>query len=93
MDDRKLAEFNYKIINNILINKADLSKWISETSAKCSFCNQKEHIIHLLYDCSFNHHIWQIIGNCLKLSITYKHIVLGYSPKLKNVNINIIPYL
>ena len=34
MDDRKLAEFNYKIINNILINKAYLSKWISETNAK-----------------------------------------------------------
>ena len=57
MDDRKLAEFNYKIINNILINKAYLSKWISETNAKCSFCNQKEEIIHLLYDCSFNDHI------------------------------------
>ena len=39
MDDRKLAEFNYKIINNILINKAYLSKWISETNPKYSFCN------------------------------------------------------
>ena len=39
MDDRKLAEFNYKIINNIQINKAYLSEWISETNAKCSFCN------------------------------------------------------
>ena len=37
MDDRKLAEFNYKIINNILINKAYLSKWISETNANCFF--------------------------------------------------------
>ena len=26
MDDRELAEFNYKITNNILINKAHLSK-------------------------------------------------------------------
>ena len=34
MDDRKLAEFNI-IINTILINKAYLSKWISETNAKC----------------------------------------------------------
>ena len=37
MDDRKLAEFNYKIINNILTNKAYLSKWIGETNAMCSF--------------------------------------------------------
>ena len=47
MDDRKLAEFNYKIINYIRINKAYLSKWISETNAKCYFCNQNEDTIHL----------------------------------------------
>ena len=49
MDDRKLAEFNYKLINNILINKAYLSKWISETNANCSFCNQKEDTIFIYY--------------------------------------------
>ena len=92
IDDRKLAEFNYKIINNILINKAYLSKWISETNANCSFCNQKEDTIHLLYDCSFNDHIWQIVGNCLQLNITYKHVVLGYSSNLKNVNVSSINY-
>ena len=68
MDDRKLAEFNYNIINNILINKAYLSKWISETNAMCSICNQKEDTTHLLYDCSFNDHIWQIVGNCLQFN-------------------------
>ena len=84
IDDRELAEFNYKIINNILINKSYLSKWISETNAKCSFCNQKEDTIHLLYDCSFNDHIWHIVGNCLQLNITYKLVVLEYSSTLKN---------
>ena len=63
MDGRKLAEFNHRIINNILINKAYLSKWISETNVMCSFCHQKEDTIHLLYDCSFNDYIWQIVGN------------------------------
>ena len=43
IDDRKLAKFNYKIINNILINKAYFSKWIGETNAKCYFCNQKKY--------------------------------------------------
>ena len=65
MDDRKLAEFNYKIINSIPINQTYLSKWVSETNVKCSFCNQKEDTIHLLYDCSFNDHIWQTVSNCL----------------------------
>ena len=48
--------------------------------------------IYLLYDCSFNDHIWQIVGNCLQLNITYKHVVLGYASKLKNVNNNSINY-
>ena len=81
-----MDEFNYKIMNNILINKAYLSRWKSETNDKCyffSFCSQKENTIHLLYDCSFNDHIWQIVCNCLQLNITYKHVVLGYSSKLK----------
>ena len=69
MDDRKLAVFNYKIINNILINNAYLSKWISETNANCSFCNQKEDTIRLLYDCSFNDHIWQLLAIVYNLTL------------------------
>ena len=80
-------EINYKIIN-----KAYLSKWICETNAKCYFCNQNEDTIHLLYDCSFNDHIWHIVGNCLQLNFTYKHVLLGYSSKIKNVNVNSINY-
>ena len=32
-----MDEFNYKIMNNILINKAYLSRWKSETNDKCYF--------------------------------------------------------
>ena len=48
MDDRKLAEFNYKIINNIQINKAYLSKWISETNATVLFVTKKK-ILFIYY--------------------------------------------
>ena len=58
-----------------------MSKWISETNAMCSFCNQKEDTINLFCDCSFNDHIWQIVGNCLQLNITYKHVVIECSSK------------
>ena len=56
------------------------------------FCNQKEDTIHLLYDCSFNDHIWQIVGNCLQLTLHTNMFVLGYSSKLKNVIVNNINY-
>ena len=46
----------------------------------------------LLYDCSFNDHIWHIVGNCLQLNFTYKYVVLGYSSEIKNVNVNSINY-
>ena len=33
-----------------------------------------------------------IVGNCLQLNITYKHVVLGYSSKLINVNVSSVNY-
>ena len=48
MDDRKLAEFNYKILNNILINNTYLSKWISETNASVLFVTKMK-ILFIYY--------------------------------------------
>ena len=46
------------------------------------FCNQKEDTTHLLYDCSFKDDIWQIVGNCIQLNITYKHVINKFKKKL-----------
>ena len=45
--------------------------------------SEKKDTIHLLYDCSFNDHIWHLVGHCLQLNVTYKHLALRYSSKIK----------
>ena len=48
VDDRKLAECNYKIISKILINNTYSSKWISETNASVLFVTKMK-ILFIYY--------------------------------------------
>lgn len=52
MFDKQIADFNYKLLNNILISREYLSKWKNDSSA-CLYCkHSNETIKHLLYDCT-----------------------------------------
>ncbi len=75
--DRKVGEFKYKILCNILSNKALISKWSKEMTENCDFCGQKQTTKHMLYECSRVFNIWKLISTLLKVNITYKHIVIG----------------
>ena len=80
LKDRKLAEFNYKLlnnINNIICTKSIISKWNSSVNSLCPLCDKQHTIKHLLYECEKINNIWAIIGNILKVDIKYKHIVIG----------------
>ena len=59
--DKKLGEFKYKIISNILSNRGLISKWNKEITNKCTFCNQTQNTKHLLYDCPRVQNIWILI--------------------------------
>ena len=76
--NRKIAEFNYKILHNSLINNVYLCKWISTIKKECSYCNDSEDIIHMLYECEVNTDIWNALGKHINLSIKNKHIILDY---------------
>ncbi len=97
INDRKLAEFNYKVICNIIYTRSKLSKWNKQLSDKCVFCEQIQDTKHLLFDCPRVKNAWVLIGSILNMSIRYKHIVLGDTPnssfiKSRNLVINYISY-
>ncbi len=75
--DKKLAEFKYKILCNILTSRSLLSKWNKEFSNKCPLCSDIQTIRHLLYDCPRIQTIWALVGSILNMEIRYKHIVIG----------------
>lgn len=46
-DKKNLAEFNYKLLKNILCNNLHLSKWNSQVNKNCKVCqNETENIRH-----------------------------------------------
>ncbi len=75
--ERKIAEFKYKLLNNILCTRSVISKWNPNINNLCPICKQTHTVRHLLFECQVIRNIWAVIGNILKVDITYKHIIIG----------------
>ncbi len=75
--DKKLGEFKYKLICNILSTRANVSHWNKKISDKCQYCNDKQTVKHMLYECPRVLNLWTLIGSILKVDIKFKHIVIG----------------
>ena len=77
--DRDIAEFNYKILNNLICTNYYLSKWKVGQTKYCKICtNEVEYTKHLIYNCSITKRIWNIVSFTLKFEVEWKHIVLGF---------------
>ncbi len=95
--DKKLAEFNYKLICNIISTRSLISRWNRNISANCPFCGIKQTTKHLLYECPRVQNIWVLISTILKVNIKYKHIVIGNTPSsegiiIRNLVISYVAY-
>ena len=53
MKDKKLAETNFKILNNILPCNRNLFKWGKCDTNLCHFCQEEESVGHLLLECTY----------------------------------------
>ena len=79
ISDKNVAEFNYKLLNNLLCNNYYLSKWkIGHTMYFKVFPDDIEFTQHLIYSCSNVQRIWNIVRLILNFEIKWKHIVLGF---------------
>ena len=79
ISDKNVAEFNYKLLNNLLCNGYYLSKWKIGHTMYCKVCPADiECTQHLIYSCSNVQRIWNIVRLILNFEIKWKHIVLGF---------------
>ena len=62
VEDSQLADFNYRLLNNILCNNAYLSKWKSNVAADCRMCDTLETCEHLIYYCSNVQSLWKLLS-------------------------------
>ena len=75
--DTRVAQFNFKMLNNIVVSKDNLFKWKKVNDNRCSYCGLIENTKHIYFDCINVLQMWENIGKILKTKITWKDIVLG----------------
>ena len=95
--DKNVAEFNYKLLHNLLSNRYLASKWNREIDKKCTLCrNDIENNRHLIYECQNVSQIWHIVGIVLRFDVKWKHIIIGFYDEINSKTIllnNIISFI
>ena len=95
----KLAEFNFKLLHNIIPCGKILNKWNKKVSEKCNKCNEIETTEHMIFLCSNVRYVWGCVSNILKVNVKWKTIICGFvsseyneNVKLSNIVISIVAY-
>ena len=85
MHDKKIAEYNYKLLMNILVSEDKLYKWKISENPNCIYCKNVHSVEHMLFNCVEVKHLWRIVSSLLNKNITYEDIVLGFVEEGNNV--------
>lgn len=89
--ERKLAEFNYKLLYRIIATKSNLYKLNKANSPNCFESSTSDDYLHAFIACPLSNRFWDrferfIISNDIPCpEISLKIIVLGYKPDNQNV--------
>ena len=79
MYDKRLSEFNYKLLNNTLCCNLFLEKCKIMLNAKCDHSDKdSEDIMHIIYGYHNVNRVWKSLGKILNFSVLWKHIVIGF---------------
>ena len=73
--EKKLKEFNFKLLHGILPCNKNLMKWKVRLNSVCDVCDETQTIVHLLYDCYYVKPLWKVIDNVCKTKVTFKQIL------------------
>ena len=55
----KLRDFQFRLLHKKLPSNKELYRWKLKNSPKCSFCDCKDSILHMLFDCAGITEVWQ----------------------------------
>ena len=92
--DKKLAETNFKILQNILPCNLNLFRWKKSDTKLCSLCRYEESVSHLIYECYYAKYIWNIVQQALNMTITHDMVIFGTDLSLSiNTVLSLIAYI
>ena len=76
--DKKVAEFNFKLLHNILPCNSKLHSWGFYSSTACVFCNQLETVDHILFECKDVVSVWyKLLPVCNMSDINVFEMIFG----------------
>ena len=81
--DKKIAEFNYKVLHCILPCLDNLKRWKILEYDMCPLCHVKHDIVHLLFSCVKAREVWEYVGMILDIDITLSNII-----GISNINVS-----
>ena len=84
-------------MHNLLSNRYSLSKWKRDIDEYCEFCHDAiENNEHLIFSCTNIQEIWKKASECLKFSVSWKTIVIGFYDDVNDKTVlinNIISFI
>ena len=92
IQDKQIAEFNYKIRNLILPYEKNLKKWGFASSDKCEICNVLYDIPHLLFFCKKANCFWRKVSTFLNINLTIKDIIISNMDQTTCLLISVIAF-
>jgi hypothetical protein len=76
--DRRIAEFHFKVLHNIIANNENLKKWKISNTELCDLCKETHDLEHLLFSCIKAQAVWKIIENLFKISIRFVDVIFCF---------------
>lgn len=77
--DKKISDFNYRLLNNLLCNREMMKRWKIVENDMCVFCKDvKENNEHLILRCKNVSQIWDTVQKCLNFDVSWKTVVIGF---------------
>jgi len=75
--ETKIAEFNYKLLYNILPCPSNLKKWKKLDNDMCDVCEIQCDMYHLILTCTLAKYTWKVIGPAFIKPLTPANIIYG----------------
>ena len=94
--EKKLKEFNFKMLYGILPCGANLKKWKIRQTSLCDVCKEEQTITHLLFECQYVVGLWKCVSEALEMDIVKDNIICGCFDgdfRSNNIIITIICFL
>ena len=75
--EKKLSEFNFKVLHRILPCNDNLKKWKIQNYSFCEICQTKHDIPHLLYYCRKAQSVWDIVYKVFNIHLQVEDLFTG----------------